>query len=61
MTIKEPVQIVEDLEASFDTETAFATNPEKKAIFTITGNLQELQQVEMYLNSIGLYYERKDI
>ena len=32
-----------------------------QAAFNITGTLEELEQVEMFLNSLGLTYERTDI
>lgn len=43
----------DDLEAPFDVDEAVA-------VFTVTGTVEELQQVEMYLNSIGLMFKRED-
>jgi flagellar biosynthesis GTPase FlhF len=53
MEVKAPAP-VDDLEAPF------IVSDEVTAVFTITGTVEELQQVEMYLNSIGLLFERKD-
>ncbi|HBI71648.1 MAG TPA: hypothetical protein DEG06_05175 [Lachnospiraceae bacterium] len=36
------------------------TVEEVKATFTVVGTMDELEQVEMYLNSIGLFFERVD-
>ena len=33
---------------------------EVTAVFTVTGSVEELQQVEMYLNSIGVEFKRED-
>ena len=35
-------------------------NNDIKTIFTVTGSNKELKQVEMYMNSIGLSFERND-
>jgi hypothetical protein len=53
MEVKAPAQ-VDDLEAPF------IVSDNVTAVFTVTGTAEELQQVEMYLNSIGLLFERKD-
>lgn len=57
MGIKEPTSFVnsplDDLEAPFVADCITVN-------FTVSGSTDELQQVEMYLNSIGLIYERKD-
>jgi hypothetical protein len=53
MEVKAPAP-VDDLEAPF------IVSDEVTAVFTVTGTAEELQQVEMYLNSIGLLFERKD-
>jgi hypothetical protein len=52
MSVKEP-EPIDDLEAPFDADAITAN-------FTVSGTNEELHQVEMYLNSIGLVYERKD-
>lgn len=53
-------EVVEDVIA-IDNELPFVTANEIKSIFTMIGTLNELEQVELYLNSIGIYYERRDI
>lgn len=64
MGVKEPAPApVIDLEAPFDTgenELPFVVpgKGELKVKFIVTGTEEELQQVEMYLNSIGLLFER---
>ena len=63
MGIKAPADPV-DLEAPFDAdELPFVVpgNVYVKAVFTVVGTPFELQQVEMYLNSIGLEFRREDI
>ncbi len=63
MSIKEPAAPV-DLEAPFIADNDPFVAPgdiNVKAVFTVAGTLFELQQVEMYLNSIGLLFERKDV
>jgi hypothetical protein len=62
MGIKEPTEPI-DLEAPFETDESPFVTPEDiqvKAVFTVIGTPFELNQVEMYLNSIGLLFERKD-
>ncbi|MDF2907158.1 MAG: hypothetical protein K0R34_2479 [Herbinix sp.] len=44
--------LADDLEAPFDAN-------EITAVFSITGSEEELQQVEMYLNSLGLFFMRR--
>lgn len=44
-----------------DLEAPFTVSDETSAVFTVTGTQDELSQVEMYLNSIGLFFERKDV
>jgi septal ring factor EnvC (AmiA/AmiB activator) len=51
MSIKMP-EPVADLEAPFDAD-------EITAVFTVTGTAEELQQVEMYLNSIGVEFQKE--
>jgi hypothetical protein len=51
MSVKTP-EPVDDLEAPFDAN-------EITAVFSITGSEEELQQVEMYLNSLGLFFMRR--
>ncbi|WP_313132602.1 DUF1351 domain-containing protein [Anaerocolumna sp.] len=41
-------------------ELPFVTVGEVKATFTVVGTFEEIEQVELYLNSIGLFFERKD-
>lgn len=41
-------------------ELPFVTVGEIKATFTVVGTAKELEDVELYLNSVGLFYERKD-
>ncbi len=63
MGIKESAPVDDDLEAPFDTNEQPFIVPEDITIttnFTVSGNPFELAQVEMYLNSIGLVWERKD-
>jgi len=43
-----------------ENELPFVTVGEIRAIFTVIGTLDELDQVETMLNSIGVFYERKD-
>lgn len=43
-----------------ENELPFVTVGEIRTTFTVVGAEYELQQVEMYLNSLGLFYERKD-
>lgn len=62
MGIKPPAEPV-DLEAPFDADELPFVVPGDicvKAIFTVTGAPFELEQVEMYLNSIGLFFERRN-
>jgi hypothetical protein len=58
MDIKEPAPVfsspTDDLEAPFD-----ITNDEIRTTFIVEGTPEELDQVAMYLNSIGLVWERK--
>ena len=42
-------------------ELPFVTENEIKTTFTVIGTAEELAQVEMYMNSIGLFYERRDV
>lgn len=58
MGIKKPVQIDN---SSFDDLEAPFTVSDNKTVFIVTGTTEELQQVEMYLNSIGLEFERSDL
>lgn len=51
MSIK-ATEPVDDLEAPFDAD-------EITAVFSITGSSEELLQVEMYLNSLGLHFLRR--
>ncbi len=63
MGIKAPAEPV-DLEAPFDAEELPFVVPGDiciKAIFTVAGAPFELEQVEMYLNSIGVEFGREDI
>jgi len=59
MGIKEPFQQeenpVDDLEAPFVVDECIRAN------FKVRGSAEELRQVEMYLNSIGLWFERWDV
>lgn len=50
-------------EAQFENkdELPFVTVGEVKATFTVVGTPKELEQIEMYLNSIGMTFERKDV
>ena len=53
-----------DLEAPFDADELPFVVPgdiSVKAVFTVIGNPFELQQVEMYLNSIGVDFRREDV
>jgi len=43
-----------------ESELPFVTENEIRATFTVIGTDDEMEQVEMYLDSIGLLYERKD-
>lgn len=66
MGIKVPVvssTVEMDLEAPFtaEDELPFVTVGEIRSVFTVIGTADELRQVEMYLNSIGLFFERKDV
>lgn len=47
-------------EEPFESELPFITAGEVKATFTVVGTFEEIEQVELYLNSIGLFFERKD-
>jgi hypothetical protein len=63
MGIKAPADPV-DLEAPFDADESPFVVPgdlHLKMAFTVIGTPFELQQVEMYMNSIGLLFERRDI
>ena len=59
MGIKEPCQqetiFVDDLEAPF------TVNEYLEARFKVRGSAEELGQVEMYLNSIGVWFERWNV
>lgn len=54
---EEPFAIEETEDVS---ELPFVTVGEIRSFFTVVGTLDELEQIEMYLNSIGIYFERKD-
>jgi hypothetical protein len=43
-----------------DQELPFVTVGEIKATFTVVGTFEEVEQVEIYLNSMGLFFERND-
>lgn len=47
-------------EEPFESELPFITVGEIKSTFTVVGTFEEIEQVELYLNSIGLFFERKD-
>ncbi len=59
MGIKESTQSdaapVDDLEAPFVVDECF------EAKFKVRGSMEELGQIEMYLNSIGVWFERWDV
>lgn len=59
MGIKESTQSqaapVDDLEAPFEVDECLRAN------FKVKGTTEELMQVEMYLNSIGVYFERWNV
>lgn len=64
MGIKAPAAPV-DLEDPFDVDESelpfvIPGDVNIKAVFTVIGTPFELQQVEMYLNSIGVTYQRRD-
>lgn len=46
---------------TIEPELPFVTVGETKAIFTVIGSFDEIEQVELYLNSIGLFWERNDV
>lgn len=62
----EPAEVVnaelvaDDLEAPFNIEE-FIEIDNTKAVFTVTGTYEELGQIEMYMNSIGVEFNRRDI
>lgn len=58
LEIKEPARF--DNSPLDDLEAPFIVSDEIKAVFIVNGLPEELAQVEMYLNSIGLQYERRD-
>lgn len=65
--IEEPAfEIVENEEPFTDEpfeveeELPFVTVGEVRAMFTVVGTIEEMEQVEMYLNSIELEFERVD-
>lgn len=65
--IEEPgFEVVEDdgpfTDEPFDVEEdlPFVTVGEVRTIFTVVGTIEEVEHVEMYLNSIGLQFERVD-
>lgn len=54
--VKEEITTVNEVAA------APLTMPESiKAVYTVVGTDAELQELEMAMNSLGLYYERKDL
>ena len=66
---EEPFSDIESMEDEFSEEPfgeeieidlPFVTVGEIKSSFTVVGTLEELEQVDMYLNSIGVFFERKD-
>lgn len=65
--IEEPFEIIPADNDSFteepfiiEPELPFVTVGETKAVFTVIGSFDEIEQVELYLNSIGLFWERND-
>ena len=59
MAIKEPEEVVEDLEAPFVADDApFEVVDEENAVYRLSATKSELNQVEMYMNSIGVEWER---
>lgn len=53
---------IEDIKVVDEVSAAPLTAPDsQKAIYTVVGTKSELQELEMAMTSLGLYFERKDI
>lgn len=55
---EEPFVVEKPLED--DEEAPFVVDEKVKATFTVVGTFEELEQIETYLNSVGLSFERND-
>ena len=56
------VEVKEEISSVDEVAAAPLTMPEsRKAVYTVVGTNEELQELEMAMVSLGLYFERKDI
>ena len=55
-------EVMEEITTINEDAAAPLTMPESiKAVYTVVGTEAELQELEMAMNSLGLYFERKEV